>query len=165
MSKGQVEPNNYQFEIKRDYNYSLSTEENYQTDDHAFYGKYKHERSVLDYSYHKHYSKERQLLQDELIDQFLTTYVYDKSSDMVCSSPLENWIVFTAGPMGAGKGHTISWLGAQGLFPISAFVHVDPDRIRALLPEVAEYNRVDPESTGYLTQKEVGYISEVSRCN
>ncbi|KAJ1429856.1 zeta toxin-domain-containing protein [Ochromonadaceae sp. CCMP2298] len=63
--------------------------------------------------------------------------------------------------MGAGKGHTIQWLFQNDLFPFDAFVNVDPDAIRALLPEVPQYNAVDDQRTGHLTQKEVGYISEV----
>lgn len=63
--------------------------------------------------------------------------------------------------MGAGKGYTMKWLASQGLFPFEAFVNVDPDEIRMLLPEMKEYNRLDDNTAGFLTQKEVGYISEV----
>eukprot|EP01034_Spumella_vulgaris_P024115 gene24115-30423_t len=63
--------------------------------------------------------------------------------------------------MGAGKGHTVSWLNQTGLFPLEAFVNVDPDAIRLLLPETDEYNNRDAMTCGHLTQKEVGYISEI----
>eukprot|EP00981_Chlorochromonas_danica_P003882 scaffold735_cov159-Ochromonas_danica.AAC.14 len=63
--------------------------------------------------------------------------------------------------MGAGKGHTLQWLNRQDLFPLDAFVNVDPDAIRELLPEFDGYNRRNIGTMGYLTQKEVGYISEV----
>ena len=65
--------------------------------------------------------------------------------------------------MGAGKGHTMQWLYKNDLFPLDAFVNVDPDAIRYLLPETTHYNKRDDNTAGYLTQKEVGYISEVQR--
>jgi hypothetical protein len=155
-------PNLQNFPIKPDYDYAHSSEDNYHIQDAPFVGKYVHERSQLDYTYHKKYSEERQHLQDILIDQFLKTTVYDKKHNRYCESPTENWVVFTAGVMGAGKGRTMKWLGNNDLFPLEAFVHVDPDTIRHLLPEFNNYNKLDNNKTGYLTQKEVGYISEVS---
>jgi hypothetical protein len=47
---------------------------------------------------------------------------------------------------------------SQGLF--LSLVKVDPDALQALLPENKEYRR-NP-MTCYLTQKEVGYISEIA---
>ena len=44
---------------------------------------------------------------------------------------------------------------------MKAFVEVDPDKLRELLPEFKEYNRRDSNTAGFLTQKEVGYLSEV----
>ena len=38
---------------------------------------------------------------------------------------------------------------------------VDPDKIRNLLPEMEEYNRRDSSTMGFLTQKEVGHLTEV----
>ncbi len=117
---------------------------------------------MLDYNYHQRYSEARQLLHDQLIDLFIRTRVQDHRFDNVtCEVPLENWIVFMAGPMGAGKGHTIQWLHQEGRFPLDAFVNVDPDAIRELLPEFNGYNDYNAGQMGYLTQKEVGYISEV----
>merc|ERR1719223_1149236 len=93
-------------------------------------------RNELDYEYHRKYTIERQLFQDALIENFLKTIVKDKdNANVTCDHPTENWIVFTAGPMGAGKGRTINWLAQEGLFPMSAFVNVDPDVIRGMLPE------------------------------
>lgn len=84
--------------MENKYDFTKSTEENYQSSEAAFYGVYRRERSVLDYTYHKHYTKERQLLQDKIIEKFHRTIVYDKRHPQLsCVSPLENWIVFTAG--------------------------------------------------------------------
>lgn len=62
---------------------------------------------------------------------------------------------------GAGKGHTIEWLYQNDLFPFDAFVNVDPDKIRNLLPEFNTYIQYNISTAGSLTQKEVGYISEI----
>lgn len=141
------------------YDYSISTEENYCIDTPIFVGKYAKQRSLLDYTYHKYYSEARQLLHDQLVDLFLHTVVV--AGGVVCECPVEPWLVFTAGCMGAGKGHTIEWLYKEDLFPLNAFVRVDPDILRELLPETKSYIEIDPIIAGKLTQKEVGYIAEV----
>lgn len=69
--------------------------------------------------------------------------------------------IYLAGAFGSGKSHVLSWLNDRGLFPLQSFVVVDPDLLRKKLPETAEYIRRNPSTAGYLTQKEVGYISEV----
>lgn len=141
--------------------YSRSTELNYcvPAEEAEFVGKYGRYRKGMDYSYHCYYKAERQLLHDEIMDKFMDTVVID--GELICERPLENWLVFTAGPMGAGKGHTLNWLNKNGLFPLRAFVRVDQDELRSMLPETSEYFRLNPETAGYLTQKEAGYICEV----
>lgn len=151
----------YKFTQPGNYNFLKSTEDNYKASTPVFVGKYQEQRRALDYSYHTHYTPERQYLHDQLIDLFHATRVHDQKTNSFCEAPLENWIVFTAGPMGAGKSHTINWLQHHNLFPLDAFVRVDPDQIRELLPEISGYNARDTSQTGYLTQREVGYISEV----
>lgn len=37
-------------------------------------------------------------------DQFVDTTVRDAETNMVCDRPRDNWLVFTAGCMGAGEG-------------------------------------------------------------
>jgi hypothetical protein len=75
--------------------------------------------------------------------------------------PLMFLIYLLPGAFGAGKSHVLSWLSKRGLFPLHSFVIVDPDQIREKLPEAQEYITRDPSTAGFLTQKEVGYISEV----
>lgn len=151
----------YRFTQPDTYDFHKSTEANYKSSLQECVGKYKEQRKQLDYSYHSYYTPERQRLHDQLIDLFHATRVHDRKTNIVCEAPLENWIVFTAGPMGAGKSHTINWLYTHNLFPLDAFVRVDPDQIRELLPETEMYNALDATQTGYMTQREVGYISEV----
>lgn len=143
--------------------YSLhrSTEENYRAFSADFHGKYANIRSRLDYSYHSHYIGSRQLLQDIVIQSMLNrTVVFDRNGN-VCSTPVEPWIVFTAGAMGAGKTHTIKHLATKGLFPLESFVAVDPDEIRRHLPEFELYVQHSPQNAGELTRKEAGYVSEL----
>eukprot|EP00596_Hydrurales_sp_CCMP1899_P003446 CAMPEP_0119042274 /NCGR_PEP_ID=MMETSP1177-20130426/14509_1 /TAXON_ID=2985 /ORGANISM="Ochromonas sp, Strain CCMP1899" /LENGTH=829 /DNA_ID=CAMNT_0007008945 /DNA_START=391 /DNA_END=2877 /DNA_ORIENTATION=- len=170
--------------MKLEYDYKKSTEhaytyvrkyentlinDNQNTDIHKndankdleFVGKYAKERSELDYSYHSQYTHTRQYFHDDLIDRFFETTVEDCCTHMISDRPKENWLVFTAGCMGAGKGHTLTWLHSQGIFPLDAFVRVDPDALRELLPETEEYIRRDEDTAGYLTQKEVGHVCEV----
>jgi predicted ABC-type ATPase len=176
------------FEVHDEYDYSKSTEENYamkgvvlydeelkDDEDHTeiirksvrlsknkhFVGKYENERKQMDYLYHKIYCHRRQVYQDHIIDRFLDTLILDSEHGVVCSIPEANWLVFTAGPMGAGKSFTMEWLHANGLFPLKAFVKVDPDMMRNLLPETRRYTEHNPDTAGKLTQKEVGYISEI----
>lgn len=160
------------YNIPPHYDYTRSTEDNYSMgggtflEPQHFVGKYKEQRARLDYSFHKPYRAERQLFHDCLMDLFHHTRVFDDAKNLYCDRPLENWIVFTAGPMGAGKGHTMQWLQREThhgmpLFPLAAFVKVDPDSLRELLPETPEYIRRNPLTAGALTQKEVGYIAEV----
>jgi hypothetical protein len=49
----------------------------------------------------------------------------------------------------------------KGLFPLTAFVVVDPDEIRRLLPEFHMYIDENPELAGALTRKEAGFIAEI----
>lgn len=151
-----------------DYDYSLSTEDNYGKTrepssilSEVFVGKFAKFREKLDYEYHKYYSAERQLVQDRILDRFTQTIVVDEVNNISCTSPDQNWLVFTAGVMGAGKSHTLKALHRHHIFPLDSFVRVDPDDIRHLLPEFKEYTVRDYSTAGKLTQKEVGYLSEV----
>jgi len=165
-SKGESGGKKNLFPPTRFFNVSLdrSTEENYKSNQHIFYGEYAYIRSQLDYSYHSVYTKERQLLQDTIIHQMLenaTNNVMDHVTGRNCTAPTRNWLVLTAGAMGAGKSYTIRRLSEQGLFPLEAFVAVDPDEIRRLLPEFERYVQQTPQNAGELTRKEAGYISEI----
>jgi predicted ABC-type ATPase len=71
------------------------------------------------------------------------------------------YFALSSGAFGSGKSHVLTWLDHHGYFPLHSFVVVDPDHLREKLPETAEYIRRDASTAGYMTQKEVGYISEV----
>ena len=146
------------------YDFTKSTEDNYASKDSNFVGPNAEFRAMLDYSYHSNYVPERQLFQDKLMSYFNATFIQDDNG-MVCDRPTSNWVVFTAGAMGAGKSHTLVWLNHNCLFPLDSFVRVDPDSLREMLPETKEYIKRDPATAGMLTQKEVGYISEILTLN
>lgn len=149
--------------IKNVYDWTRSTEENYkQNYGCQQYGKYASIRQTLDYKYHSNYTRERQLVQDKIIDHLLNnTWIEDPTTGQGCPTSVQPWIVFTAGPMGAGKSWTIRNLSQQGYFPLKAFVTVDPDEIRRHLPEFEIYTKIAPLLAGELTRKEAGLVSEV----
>jgi len=146
---------------RRQFSVFRSTEENNKADDDSCYGPHAHIRRTLDYTYHSNYTKERQFLQDAIIEEFLEDVSIKDVNGDVCTTPTEPWIVFTAGAMGSGKSHTINELVKRGRFPLLAFVTVDPDEIRRRLPEFALYAEKAPKLAGELTRKESGYVSEI----
>lgn len=135
----------------------LSTEQLHGSDDLSFYGPYAHLRRVLDYSYYRNYSKERQWLQDAIIEDMLDN-VEDPD---VCITPTEPWFIFTVGARGAGKNHVIHSLVKSGRLPILSFVHVDSDSIRRRLPEFESYSKLNPTLVNDLTRNECGYMAEL----
>jgi hypothetical protein len=141
----------------------ISSELNYKAsaDEQGFYGAFSHIRATLDYSYHEHYTKKRQSLQDSIISDMLNSAIIRDKDGNVCTTPTEPWLVFTAGAMGAGKSYTMNKLVEKGRFPLLAFVLVDPDEIRRHLPEFHIYVDENPELAGELTRKEAGFIAEI----
>ena len=138
-----------------------SSEENHMSESLSFYGPFAHIRGTLDYTFHSNYTFERQRFQDAVVNEFLNgAVIFDKNGE-VCTTPTEPWLVFTAGPMGAGKSYTMRKLVERGYFPLLAFVRVDPDEIRRYLPEFHLYVEQSPELAGELTRKEAGFISEI----
>lgn len=127
------------------------------TDDTTFYGPYAHIRKTLDYSYHNHYRKQRQWLQDSILDDLL----YNVMHSRVCTTPVEPWLIYTVGAPGAGKRHTLLKLIREGRLPLLSFVHVDADEIRRRLPEFSLYVRHAPNKVNELTRRESGYIMEI----
>jgi hypothetical protein len=137
-----------------DYDWSRSTKENHTLQGcRSFGGEFASIREALDPDYHGCYSARRTRLQDQIILDAV-------SGGVVSDHP---WIIFTAGAMGAGKGHTIKWMGEQGHLPLDELVQIDPDVFRARLPEWPMYSQRDPETAGRLTQRESGYCVEVAQ--
>ena len=139
------------------------------------------------------YTKSRQLFQDKIITKLLDgALVQDTKNGMVCRTPTEPWIVFTAGAMvsgqrellfhifihprnqlihciwaivefqGAGKGHTMHALASNNYFPLRSYVSVDPDEIRQQFPEFHLYATRSRAKAGERTHKEAGYVTEIT---
>jgi hypothetical protein len=86
---------------QEDYNWSVSTEDNFRSDNTEFHGTFSPIRDMLDHSYHANYSPGRQLIQDSIIESMLLlTKVKDVDTGIECRVPTEPWIVFTAGVYG-----------------------------------------------------------------
>jgi hypothetical protein len=132
--------------------FSVSTSSWYKSPSEVpFTGPYAATRSMLDYSWHVHYVPERQALQDSIVSRFLANGVRSERP----------WLVYTAGPMGAGKSHTLRYLHSIGAFPLDRFTWVDADKIKSLLPDMPGYVRHNRASAGTLTHKESGFIAEI----
>lgn len=139
-----------------------STEENYKSSRMKFYGKYAYLREALDYNYHRNYKRERQILQDAIIEETVNNVkIVDSKTLDTCTTPTEPFLVFTAGAMGAGKSYTLRMMHEKGRFPLPAFVIVDPDEIRQQFPEYSLYVAQDQSKAGEMTRKEAGYIVEI----
>ena len=52
-------------------------------------------------------------------------------------------------------------LSAMSLFPLEAYVVVDPDEIRSHFPEYHLYAQSNPRRAGELTHREAGYVTEI----
>lgn len=143
------------------YNWERSTEDNFRSNDLDFHGNFTSNRRHLDYEYHSHYCSSRQLLQDSIIEGLL--FADNISAD---NASCDQWIIFSAGVMGAGKTHTINALISNEkesfLSEIRCpFVTVDQDEIRRMLPEFRIYVDKDPERAGVNTRKEAGMLAEI----
>jgi hypothetical protein len=84
---------------RRKFSVLRSTEENHRSGKAEFYGAYSHIRKTLDYSYHSHYTRERQVFQDAIITEMLSAAILTDKDGNLCTTPTEPWLVFTAGAM------------------------------------------------------------------
>ena len=148
--------------VPHDYDYSKSTNDNYGVPFCGngaleFYGKYANIRSKLDYGYHPNYTRDRQAWQDVAVDSVVSR-----------TTPNANpWIVYTCGPMGAGKGYVLSWMSANGYFPLEDIVHIDPDHFKKIMPEWNEYtlraSAPGGQPAGNMCHRESGFLQEIAQ--
>ena len=135
----------------------MTTEEFNKDAELTFYGPYSHIRKQMDYNYHVHYKKERQWLQDSIIEDYLE----EDNDEALCKTPTEPWLLYLVGSPGAGKQHTLLQLVQDGRLPLLSFVLVDPDTIRRRLPEFESYLQKYPDFVDELIRKEAGYVAEI----
>ena len=142
------------FVIPPNYDYIRSSNDNYSVpaDQAVFVGEYTAVRKKLDYSYHAHYSAERQRWQDRAIKSVV-------SRTEPQGTP---WIVYTCGPMGAGKGFVLSWMSRNGYFPLEDIVCIDPDHFKKMMPEWPAYVKHGSDA-GTLCHRESGFLQEIAQ--
>jgi hypothetical protein len=141
------------YKIPASFDWMKSTSENYNTGKAGqFVGEFAHIRKGMDYSYHPNYPTERQLWQDEVI----------KSVVVKTKPQSQPWIVYTCGPMGAGKGFALSWMSSKGYFPLESIVHIDPDHFKEVMTEwdgfVEKSKTNEAVQPGTLCHRESGFI-------
>lgn len=144
------------FEIPKGYDIDKTTNENYavsSTSAESFFGDFAEIRRERDYSYHVNYSEERQAWQDEAVKSVIVR------SDKLASP----WLVYTCGPMGVGKGYSLSWMSKKGFFPLENIVHVDPDGFKMMMPEWPHYVAGDSETAGTMCHQESCFMMEVAQ--
>ena len=169
------------------YDWNLSTEMNYRSSNSAgnsndgyeervFVGRFADIRErFIDHSYHTTYTHSRQEFQDQILESMLefnnnqnSTRTIHQSKNSPSKKPKTHqeqqqtqWVIFTAGVMGAGKSFTLRKLHRQNQFPLDEYVVVDPDEIRRRLPEFDTYVSRNPETAGEYTRKEAGMMAEI----
>jgi adenylylsulfate kinase-like enzyme len=115
-------------------------------------------KRLIDRSFHENYSAERSILHDQIILDLLGC-----EQPTTPASSRSQWLVFTAGPMGAGKSTILQISLKQKLLPLDDVILIDIDDIRMkLLKNDGLSDFLDPFSKGRCTQKESGYIAELA---
>ena len=142
------------FAIPSNYDYSKSTNENYgvAASEGTLVGEYVSIRQSRDYSYHTHYTPERQLWQDHAIQTVVARTERQGNP----------WIVYTCGPMGAGKGYALSWMSRNGYFPLEDIVCIDPDHFKKMMPEWPHYV-AERSDAGSHCHRESGFLQEIAQ--
>ena len=136
------------------YDFGKSTNENYGVGDgREFYGKFVDIRKKLDYNYHVNTTRARQLWQDRAVESVVAR----------TEAQANPWVVYTCGPMGAGKGFVLAWMSKNGYFPLEDIVHIDPDHFKRLMPEWDRYVGHDRERAGDMCHRESGLLQELAQ--
>ena len=119
--------------------------------DACFFGDYVAERRTRNYHYHSNFSRSRQLFQDSLVRAALLAGVESDAPRLI----------FTAGPMGAGKGYALKLVAPQVGVNLDEFLKIDPDQIKELLPEYQMLKKKDPTIAGSQVHQESGFVQEL----
>jgi hypothetical protein len=69
-------------------------------------------------------------------------------------------LIFTAGPMGAGKSFLLDELAAGGYYQKEKFARVDPDQIKPKIPEYQIFLLMSPEEAATVVHQESGQIAD-----
>jgi Zeta toxin len=115
---------------------------------------FQRERQKLDYTYHSRLIYSRLVFQDSILDQIRNGVANNKTITTTNNSTSNindadrtrrqqrqrPWLIFTAGPMGVGKGYVLAQLKQMKVLDASDYLWIDPDMIKTTLPEMAGYD-------------------------
>jgi Zeta toxin len=113
---------------------------------------FQRERQKLDYTYHSRLIYSRLVFQDSILNQIRNgvlannkTITTNSSSAIMTENNTNRtrqrpWLIFTAGPMGVGKGYVLAQLKQMKVLDASEYLWIDPDMIKTTLPEMAGYD-------------------------
>ena len=114
-------------------------------------------REHLDANWHGNYNAARQRWQDAAVHRVVAP------DDDRAGPTKKPWLVYTCGPMGAGKGWVMNWMSTLDILPLRSIVHIDPDRFKQMMPEWAGHVRRDAASAGTRCHKESGLLAELAQ--
>lgn len=142
------------------YDWEVPTQEAYYDgSSQDFVGKFDEARRQLDYSYHRHPARKRQLLQDSILNQVVQHHESTVLNEG--NNHRRPWLVLSAGPMGVGKSYVLSKLHSAGYFPLDRFLKIDPDMIKSEIPESAGYMQANPATAATLLHGESTQMSDI----
>ena len=149
----------YDWTVPTNLVYQQATSLNAKDSPLQFTAPYQRARSKLDYSVHKNPALRRQTFQDAILSRIL-----EQVQESILDEPS---IVFTIGPLGAGTSYVLSELYQRDLFPIENFTHIDIEKIKQELPEMAGYYAANSSTNNMRTtahhqvNDEAGQITDV----
>jgi len=111
----------YQDQAYQAFSTCQTTEEQFRSETHEFYGAYGYIREQLDHQYHVCYRKERQWLHDSIIEG----YLQDGASANPSQLPTDPWLILTVGCQGAGKRYVVETLTDDKRLGLISYVMVD----------------------------------------
>ena len=142
----------------------------------SFYGPYAHIRKEMDYSHHSHYTKNRQWLQDSIIEKLLGELVTgccegryecaakeNKRSNFIIFVPDKPFLIYLVGPSRSSyKNYFVKTVIESKLFPVMGFILVDKEEICQLFPEYSRHvERYGHTIAQSVTMKEAGFVAEI----
>ncbi|KAL7010229.1 hypothetical protein EMMF5_000249 [Cystobasidiomycetes sp. EMM_F5] len=125
-----------------------------------FVGAHAYLRTQLDYTYHKVPTKDRQKLQDGLMQEILSQRTEECQA---CHDDFDHpQVLFTAGAMASGKGHTLRLFLKNGKASLPKdFVWIDPDKLARMLPERQQYFDFDKAKAPMRLHPEASMMQEI----
>lgn len=147
----------------RPYNWKLSTQDAYHGEGSSFTEPFGQACRRLDYSYHRHPTTKRQVLQDAILHRVVEDHNHKNNDDVAHIQPPTRrpWLVLSAGPMGVGKSYALAKLFTAGYFSLDQFLKIYPDMIKAEIPEFSGYLRDNKETAATMLHGESSQMADI----